>query len=57
MTNCAYYHVTGKGSNDSYTFHMHGYTMQVIATWKNPDATPISGKDVHKLLSKDLITR
>ncbi|CAH0721837.1 unnamed protein product, partial [Brenthis ino] len=47
----------GRGSNDSYTFHMHGYTMQVLATWKSPEPTPILRKDVRTLLSRGLITR
>uniref|UniRef100_A0A1E1WDK1 Plastocyanin-like domain-containing protein n=1 Tax=Pectinophora gossypiella TaxID=13191 RepID=A0A1E1WDK1_PECGO len=32
----------GFGSNESYTFHIHGYGMQVIATGKNTDDAPLS---------------
>lgn len=39
----------GFGSNDSYTFHMHGYSMQVIATWQNPKDKPVSKEEFQRL--------
>ncbi|XP_023948181.2 uncharacterized protein LOC112053114 [Bicyclus anynana] len=47
----------GFNTNDSYTFHMHGKKMEVIATWQNPSSTPISKADIDKLLKDDSITR
>ncbi|XP_026724639.1 laccase-2-like [Trichoplusia ni] len=47
----------GFGSNDSYTFHMHGYSMQVIATWQNPKDKPISKEDFHTLNKNGKILR
>ncbi|KAH9637876.1 hypothetical protein HF086_013362 [Spodoptera exigua] len=45
------------GSNDSYTFHMHGYNMQVISTWQNPKDKPISKEDFQKLNKDGKILR
>ncbi|XP_059057139.1 uncharacterized protein LOC131850794 [Achroia grisella] len=39
----------GFGSNDSYTFHLHGFTMQVVATGQNLDKKPISLTEFKKL--------
>ncbi|XP_022820277.1 laccase-2-like [Spodoptera litura] len=47
----------GFGSNDSYTFHMHGYNMQVISTWQNPKDKPISKEDFQKLSKDGKISR
>ncbi|XP_075969820.1 uncharacterized protein LOC142972506 [Anticarsia gemmatalis] len=47
----------GFGSNDSYTFHMHGYSMQVIATWQNPKDKPISKQDFERLNKDGKILR
>ncbi|XP_045445904.1 L-ascorbate oxidase-like [Melitaea cinxia] len=47
----------GHRSNDTYTFHMHGYGMQVVTTWQNPGNTPISKEDFHRLEREGLITR
>ncbi|CAB3242501.1 unnamed protein product [Arctia plantaginis] len=47
----------GFGSNDSYTFHMHGFSMQVIATWQNPKNNPISKQDFEKLNKDGKILR
>ncbi|KAJ8722548.1 hypothetical protein PYW07_003728 [Mythimna separata] len=47
----------GFGSNDSYTFHMHGYNMQVISTWQNPKDKPISKQDFQKLNKDGKILR
>ncbi|XP_045781984.1 laccase-2-like isoform X1 [Maniola jurtina] len=47
----------GLHTNDTYTFHMHGKSVQVIATWENPTNTPVSKADFLKLYSEDLITR
>ncbi|KAF9421889.1 hypothetical protein HW555_002329, partial [Spodoptera exigua] len=47
----------GFGSNDSYTFHMHGYNMQVISTWQNPKDKPISKEDFQKLNKDGKILR
>ncbi|XP_013180397.1 PREDICTED: laccase-2-like isoform X1 [Papilio xuthus] len=41
----------GFGSNDSYTFHMHGYSMRVLATGQSKDGKPIS-KSEFQLLDK-----
>ncbi|XP_072943842.1 uncharacterized protein [Epargyreus clarus] len=47
----------GFGSNDSYTFHLHGYSAEVIATWQNPNNLPISREDFHKLDKEGKIIR
>ncbi|KAL0894088.1 hypothetical protein ABMA27_014134 [Loxostege sticticalis] len=47
----------GFGSNDSYTFHMHGFGAQVVATWQNPDGKPISRKDFEKMIEKGKVDR
>ncbi|KAJ8725800.1 hypothetical protein PYW08_003983 [Mythimna loreyi] len=47
----------GFGSNDSYTFHMHGFNMQVISTWQNPKDKPISKQDFQKLNKDGKILR
>lgn len=40
---------SGFGSNDSYTFHMHGYSMQIVSTWQNPEGKPISKEEFLRL--------
>ena len=52
-----YFYFLGFGSNDSYTFHMHGYSMQVIATWQNPKDKPISKQDFQRLNNDGKILR
>ncbi|PZC81713.1 hypothetical protein B5X24_HaOG212157 [Helicoverpa armigera] len=47
----------GFGSNDSYTFHMHGYGMQVISTWQNPKDKPISKEDFQRMIKDGKILR
>ncbi|XP_039747441.1 L-ascorbate oxidase-like [Pararge aegeria] len=47
----------GFNTNDSYTFHMHGQKMQVIATWQNPKNVPVSKSEIYKLYSEDIVTR
>ncbi|XP_050344676.1 uncharacterized protein LOC126769838 [Nymphalis io] len=47
----------GLRTNDSYTFHMHGYGMQVVTTWKSPDNKPITKEGVQRLERDGLITR
>ncbi|XP_063531559.1 uncharacterized protein LOC134742378 [Cydia strobilella] len=42
----------GFGSNDSYTFHMHGYSMQIVATMQGSDGKPIS-KETFEQLDND----
>lgn len=42
----------GAGSNDSYTFHMHGYGMQVVATGQSANGTELS-KEKFQLLDKE----
>ncbi|VVC95323.1 unnamed protein product [Leptidea sinapis] len=47
----------GAGSNDTYTFHMHGYAMQVLATWQSPAGLPLSRTEFEKLDKEGLIDR
>ncbi|KAL4714587.1 hypothetical protein ACJJTC_006633 [Scirpophaga incertulas] len=47
----------GYGSSESYTFHMHGYNMQVVSTWQSPDGKPISKKEFQRLDKKGVIIR
>ncbi|CAK1581693.1 unnamed protein product [Parnassius mnemosyne] len=42
----------GFGSNDSYTFHIHGYSAQVVATGRTSNGKPISKRDF-SLLDKN----
>ncbi|XP_053625627.1 uncharacterized protein LOC128683739 [Plodia interpunctella] len=46
----------GFGSNDSYTFHLHGYSMLVVATGQNADK-PLSNEEFHKLDADQKINR
>ncbi|CAG9114637.1 unnamed protein product [Plutella xylostella] len=43
----------GFGSNDTYTFHMHGSSVQIVATWQNPARTPLSKADFLKLTNEN----
>ncbi|CAH2073524.1 unnamed protein product, partial [Iphiclides podalirius] len=45
------------GSNDSYSFHMHGYSVEVVATGKTADGKPISKKEFQILDRKGGIER
>ncbi|XP_032514057.2 uncharacterized protein LOC116767710 [Danaus plexippus] len=47
----------GFGSNDSYTFHMHGYNMQIISTWRNPSKRPFTKEEFMKLDENHSIVR
>ncbi|XP_041977643.1 laccase-1-like [Aricia agestis] len=47
----------GFGSNDSYTFHMHGYSMQVLTTWQSPAGMALSKEEFMKLDTEGKITR
>ncbi|KAM3963142.1 uncharacterized protein ACR2FA_002903 [Aphomia sociella] len=47
----------GYGSNDSYTFHLHGFTMQVVATWQSPIKKPISVEEIKKRDAEKKIVR
>ncbi|CAH0406370.1 unnamed protein product [Chilo suppressalis] len=39
----------GFESNESYTFHMHGYTMQVVSSGRHPQGKPMSKEEFEKL--------
>ncbi|CAG4911775.1 unnamed protein product [Colias eurytheme] len=47
----------GFNSNDSYTFHMHGYSMHVVASWQSPAGLSLSRKEFEKLDKDGLIVR
>ncbi|XP_063821940.1 uncharacterized protein LOC135071964 [Ostrinia nubilalis] len=47
----------GFGSNDSYTFHMHGLSAQIVATWQSPDGKPISREEFEKLMEDQKVVR
>ncbi|XP_031768453.1 uncharacterized protein LOC113517565 [Galleria mellonella] len=47
----------GFGSNDSYTFHLHGFTMQVVATWQSLDKKPISLEEFKRLDKEKKVIR
>ncbi|CAH4037261.1 L-ascorbate oxidase-like [Pieris brassicae] len=47
----------GVHSNDSYTFHMHGLPMYVVATWQSPAGLPLSKEEFEKLDRGGLIER
>lgn len=49
--------VTGFGSNDSYTFHLHGYSMQVVASWQRENNEPISKEEFLKLDKEGSVKR
>ncbi|CAK1545224.1 unnamed protein product [Leptosia nina] len=47
----------GFHSNDSYTFHMHGFSMHVVASWQSPAGLPLSREEFEKLDKDGLIVR
>lgn len=47
----------GFGSNESYTFHMHGSSMQVVSTWQQPQGKPISKEEFQRLDKEGVIIR
>lgn len=50
-------HLSGFGGEDAYTFHIHGYGMQVVATWQNPDKKAITNKEFQRLDKEGKIVR
>lgn len=49
--------VSGFGSNDSYTFHMHGHGMQVVATGQRHDGSPLSKDQFLRINQENKIAR
>ncbi|XP_013194946.2 uncharacterized protein LOC106138359 [Amyelois transitella] len=45
------------GSNESYTFHLHGYPMYVVATGQNADNKPLSKEEFYNLDAEHKINR
>ncbi|KAG6448378.1 hypothetical protein O3G_MSEX005450 [Manduca sexta] len=47
----------GFGGNDSYTFHMHGFSMQVVSTWRHPHHHPLTREEVMRMDEEGRIVR